>query len=100
MDRPTVVKNLVRTASGKAILITLNEWKTDTYANTLLLYDATAEVLGRNGTVLARNAIKGTDNLGGGKFNMAKHSRAVAPDAFRKKLEQLLNDPGIVKALR
>lgn len=100
MDRPTVVKNLVSTANGKAILITLNEWKTDTYMHTLLLYDATAEVLAGDGTVLARSAIKGTDNLGGGKFNMVKHSRAATPDAYRKKLEQLLNDPGIVKALR
>lgn len=99
-ERKDVEQALTKDGNSKGVLITLNKWQTDIHQRTLLIYDAMVEVLDRNGTVLAKNSIQGADNLGGGfTFNPPAHSRQVTPEAYRKKLEKLLNDPNVVKAL-
>lgn len=98
-ERKDVERVLIKDGNGKGILITLNKWQTDTYTNTLLIYDVTVEVLDKNGAVLAKNIIQGTDNLGGSAFNPPAHSRQATPEAYKKKLEKLLNDPDVIKAL-
>jgi hypothetical protein len=99
-ERKEVEAALRKAPGGKGVLVTLKEWKTDTYTHTLLIYDVAVEVLASNGTVLARNNIQGTDNLGGSAVNPPAHSRRAAPEAFRKNLEKLLNDPDVIQAMQ
>jgi hypothetical protein len=94
-----VVQALIRTGKERALLITLNEWKSDTFMNTALIYDASARVLDSSGRVLASSHIRGRNDLSGG-INAPAHAKSVIPTAFRTKFEQLLNDPQVVAALR
>ena len=91
---------LVQAGKDRALLITLNEWKSDTFMNTALIYDVTARVLDRSGRTLADSKISGRDDLSGSGLNPPAHAKSAVPVAFRAKFEQLLNDPKIAAALR
>jgi hypothetical protein len=47
-------------------------------------------MIGADGTVLARAARQGKDNLGGSAWNPPAHSRKAVPIAFQSKLEETL----------
>jgi hypothetical protein len=90
----------MRETKGKRLLLlTLNEWQSDTYTNTGLSYDVKLEVLDSNGYKLTEKVIKGDDNLGGSAWNPPSHAREVIPKAFKEKLEALLNSEEILKTL-
>jgi hypothetical protein len=92
------IKRLALTAQ-KSILVTIKEWKADTYMNTRLLYDVTVKVLDGAGKILGESSIAGTDNLGGSAVNPPEHSRSAVPAAFRRKLEELFSAPGVANNL-
>jgi hypothetical protein len=83
----------------RLLVVVLKEWKADTYQNTSLIYDATLTVYGPDGSPLADAAIRGDDNLGGDMWNPPEHSRQAVPPAYKKKLEELLNDADVVGVL-
>ena len=96
----TLAGDAARLFDAKRLLVlVLTEWKADTYQNTSLIYDATLTVYGTDGNLLARATIHGDDNLGGDVWNPPEHSRQVVPAAYKEKLERLLNNPDIAKAL-
>jgi hypothetical protein len=94
-----VVQALIQAGKDRALLITLNEWKSDTFMNTALIYDATAQVLDGDGRILASSHVRGRDDLSGSGINPPAHAKAAIPTAFRGKFEQLLNDPQVAAAL-
>ena len=96
----SVRKMLMQTGVDRAILLTLREWKSDTYMNTALHYDVTLNVLDRTGRVIGEKRLQGGDHLGGDAINPPAHAREAVPKAFKAKLEELLNDPGVANALR
>ena len=77
----------------------IQEWKSDTYQNTALHYSVTVLVLDPSGQELGRAAINGNDNLGGSFWAPAGYAEDNVPPAYAQKLEQLLNDPAILRAL-
>src|SRR5262249_22765496 len=83
-----------------ALLLVLNEWKSDTYINTDLTYNVTLSIIDSRGTVIAKVDMKGVDNSGGDFLNPPAHSRTAILPAFKKKLEDLLNHPDVVAAFR
>ena len=95
----SVMEKLKANNGENLILLTLNEWKSDAYMNASLYYDVNLKIFDRTGNVLAESDIKGTDNLGG-SFNIVKYSKIVVPQTFKKKIEELLNNPDVVKALQ
>jgi hypothetical protein len=95
-----VKKALMSVGTGKAVLVVLREWKSDTMTNTALLYDLSLSVMSAGGDVLATKKLAGTDDLGGSIMNPPGHAREVVPVAFRKKLEELFADPAVVRALQ
>lgn len=95
----TARKILLATKAGRYILVTLNEWKADTYMNTALHYDILLSVHDGNGIKRASKRLKGKDNLGGDAFNPPGHSRKAIPAAYKRKLEALFRDPLIKAAL-
>ncbi len=99
-DKQEAVLDKAKAAKAERILIlTLNEWKSDTYANVALQYDVTLTVLTGEGKNLAEKTIKGRDNLGGSAWNPSAHARKAVPEALKAKLEELLNSPEIAKNL-
>ena len=94
VDEAEAIKRLTG-SSGKAVLIELNEWKTNTYVNTTLTYDVQALVIGVDGKVIASKKISGSENLGGSAMNPPGHSRKAVPIAFRRTIEELFSAPEI-----
>lgn len=86
--------------SKRFVLLTLSEWKSDTYQNTALIYNVLLRVFDSVGTLLADKHLQGRDNLGGDFINPPSHSRKAVPKAFRQKLKTLFEDSRVAQALR
>lgn len=84
----------------RIVYLKLNNWKSDTYTNTALIYDVELSVFDGSGKLLARKVIEGRDNLKGSFMNPPAYAKKVVPITFRQKLEILLNSEDIVNALR
>lgn len=84
---------------SRLALLTINELKSDTYARTRLQYDLGLKVFVANGELLAGSVAQGEDSLGAG-FDTSKHTKDAVPAALSVQLERLINDPGVVEALR
>ena len=93
---------LVKAKSGKAVLLTIREWKSEMYqlGDLGLPYDLALEVLDANGVSLAKETIQGKDNLGGNSINIMSHILTSSNNAFKEKVETLFGNPSIVKALQ
>lgn len=87
------------TGTDRWVIVTLTNWKSDTFQNTALIYDVTLSVMDGNGQQLAMSHIEGRDNLAG-SWNPPAHAKKAVPVAFKEKFEQLLNDETIAAALR
>jgi hypothetical protein len=87
----------VRAGADRAVVLTLQEWKSDTAMRVRLLYDMTVTVLDVRGAVLAEKRLQGDDNLGAASLPSAVGDIVAA--AFKTKLEQMLDDPGVSAAL-
>ena len=100
-DSADVVRSkLAQSGAPRAVLLTLREWKSDTYTNTALLYDISLRVVDRNGLALGEKRLQGRDDLGGSAWNPPAHAKQAVPSAFKAKVEELLGDEAIVAALR
>jgi hypothetical protein len=98
-DAAKVRKVLSEGGARRALLLTLREWKSDTYVNVELGYDVTLEVLDADGNVLASKRLEGRDDLGGNSWSPPLHATKAVPLAFKAKLDELLSDPAITRAL-
>lgn len=94
------VAKLKGTAADRLLLLTLREWRSDTYQNTSLYYDADLVVMSKNGDVLGQSSTKGEDDLGGSAWNPPANAKEKVPQAYKKNLEALLNDESIMNALK
>lgn len=90
---------LMNTGAHRLLLLTLYEWKSDTSMYTVLMYDASLEVLDENGKTVAQKSISGRDDLGGSALNPSAYAKKAVPAAFKGKIEILLNDNEVSKAL-
>lgn len=99
-DRAEVQRKLVAVQGDRRLLLTLNQWKSDTYSETNLVFDATLVAMDKGGKTLGQARVQGKDDLGSSFWNAAGHAQEAVPLAFRKKLEELLNNLEIEKALR
>ena len=100
MPEANAKQALLAAGTDRALFLRMDEWKADTYANTALHYDMHLSVLDRQGGLLAESSQVGEDNLGGSAWNPPAHAESAVPVAFKRILENLLNDPKIVNALR
>lgn len=97
-SRDDAIKALA--ASGtKSVLVSLAEWKSDTFQSVALVYDVHLMVLDPHGETLADKRITGRDDLGSGGLNPPAYSGQVVPAAFQRKMEELFSSPGIADAL-
>jgi hypothetical protein len=98
-SRSTLISRLKSTKSLRLLLLTLNEWKSDTLIKAGLLYDVTLEVFTKTGRLVGSKRLTGKDNLGAGFFNPSAHARKAVPAAFKAIMEELLNAPEISRPL-
>jgi hypothetical protein len=98
-ETAAAIREKLAAQGGRAVLLTLREWKSDTYTNTGLAYDVTLAVLDRSGQTVGESRLSGNDNLGGDFINPPAHAKKAVREAFKTKLEQLLADPAVVAAL-
>ncbi len=99
-DQNAVLEKLKASGAERLVLLTLNEWKSDTYHNTALQYDVSLKVYDQAGNVLAEKEIKGKDDLGGTLWgDPVSFAKESVPRAFKEKIEVLLNSTSIANAL-
>lgn len=99
MSPAQVQERLAQSGGDRAVVLTLREWKSDTYVGTGLLYDVTLSVVDPSGRALAEKRLSGKDDLGANAWNPPAHAREAVPRAFKGKLEELLNDAAVTAAL-
>ena len=98
--KPEEALRLMRGAGAdKALLVTIDEWKVDTFSSVNLNYELRVVVLGPSGQ-LALKRLSGDEQIGSSLMNPVGTSREVAPVAYKKKLEEILSDPAIARALQ
>jgi hypothetical protein len=89
-ERPeAVTQRMVLMRVDRDVVLTVAEWRTDTYFKTQLFYELDLKVLDSSGKVLAQRRLAGHEDEMSGS----------ARDAFRQKLELLINDPEVTQAL-
>ena len=76
-----------------------DEWKTDTRTKAALHFDISLSVYDERGKLLAKQSLKGRDNIGGKRFGTEAYVSEQAPQAFANKLEALFKTPDVMKAL-
>ena len=90
---------LVRGGADRGLLLTITEWKSDVVMRIGLTYDLTMRIVDRVGTVLAEKRIEGDKEVLGAA-GLPSSVGPVVGQAFKTKLELLLDDPAIAAALR
>jgi hypothetical protein len=100
LSKEEVLSDLVKTGASKSIYIDIREWKIDTYMKADLYCLVNLFVLDRNGETIAETSVKASAEAYGGSFwNPKKAAKKGALKAVKLKLEALINDKVIVKAL-
>lgn len=98
-DREDVL-GLLRQQPAKILLLTVNEWKSDTLVNVNFHFGLVAEVVDpRSGKTLATKELSGHEALDGSFWNPVGASERVTIAKQKEKLEQLLNSAEISQAL-
>ena len=93
-ERPdAVVQRMAMLRVDRGIVLTIADWRTDTRtennSKTQLFYDLDLQVVDSSGKILAQQRLAGHENAISG----------AARDAFRQKLELLINAPEVTQAL-
>ncbi len=84
----SVVRKVKAAQADRCVVLTIDEWRTDTYFNTQLFFSLTLKVLDQDGKLLAEQQVAG---------HTAK--LPVSPvEAFRQKIEELIK-PDVASAL-
>lgn len=99
-DPSEVVEALAGSGAQRWLLITLYQWKSDTFVDIAMFYDLSAEVFDQRGKRLALYRLDRREDIDGAFWNAPRAARENVPLAYRRILEQLLNNAEIVGALK
>lgn len=94
------IEKLRATGAHSSILLTVNEWMSSTFQNTGLSYNLVLTAMDQQGAKVAEKKLQGEEELGGSFWDPPGHAKDAVPRAFKNKLEVLLNDPEMIKALK
>lgn len=92
--------NDLSTKPDRYLEMIINEWMSEAMYNVGFLYNLVLRVTDKNGTLLSSHAISGLDDLGSAKGMLWIQSKLLVPDAAKKRLGELFNNPEIKKALQ
>jgi hypothetical protein len=97
-DSKIVAEAIHNATTTRNVILTVQEWKTDAFANFGLSYDLNLEVMDESANLLAEAEVSGIkEKLGGAGFESANSISAA--NAFSSKLGLLFNDPDVMRAL-
>jgi len=100
LNKSDVYSELTKTGAARSVYVDIREWKTDTYMKADLFCLVNLSVLDKDGETMAETSVKANAEAYGGSFwNPKKAAKKGALKAVKLKLEALLNDKVIVKAL-
>lgn len=100
LSSESALEAMVESGAGRLLLVSMREWKSDTYSNVALHYDVEAEIFDGTGRSLGKNNVTGRRDLGGSAFNPPAHAKEAVPEAFGALMEELLGAEAIVNALQ
>ncbi|MEQ8267740.1 MAG: hypothetical protein RH982_11120 [Parvibaculum sp.] len=94
----------VATLSGKgsdrALYIFFKEWKSDSFSDSWVLYDITAQVFDKNGKMLGESHLQGKDAISSSAALASSDAKNSITSAFQLKIKELLSSPEIIAALQ
>ncbi len=93
-------KALLEKKAERAILILIKQWESDVLFNIGLAYSFRLMVLGANQSVVAEVSAADATTIPGSFWDPIAAAKKQIPVAFKKVLEELLNDPKIISALQ
>jgi hypothetical protein len=94
-----VTKALLAKRADRAVLLKVNEWRSDVSFNVRLFYDLQLQIFDRKGKVITQKQVKGDENLGGNAWNPTAYAMQVVPGALTRILKNILEAPEIQDAL-
>jgi hypothetical protein len=86
--------------ASRVALVTIHEWKSDTYHNVALIHEVTLRVFDATGAPLATSSVSGRDNLGGSMWNAPDYAKGAVPTAYARKIEALFGSEAVIKSMR
>ena len=87
------------TGASKILIFSLNEWRSDTYANSWFMYDVNLDVYDNHGKLLTKENILGKDEVKGSFWWPWVYETRV-PAYSKTVLERLIEKENIQKALK
>ncbi len=95
-----ILDQLKKTKSNRLILIECRQFHTDGYGATSLMYDLRLNVYTETGDLIKQKIFNGKKPLGGSVAWGPGKYKQYMPEAFKKLIEEMFNDPEISSALQ
>jgi hypothetical protein len=104
-NQNTILSKMKEIKGERLLLLTLDEWQSDTYMDTGLFYNMKLEVFDMNSNKLTEKVLKGEDNIPRSESMFSpglsiEGMKKVIPEVFKNKMEVLLNDKDVVESLQ
>lgn len=94
----------IATLSGKGsdrvLYISFKEWKSDSFSNSWVLYDITAQIFDKSGAKLGEKSLQGKDAISSSAALAANDANNSITSAFQWKIKELLSSPEIIAGLQ
>lgn len=98
-DFEVVVKNISKNKFDVAILLTFNEWFSDTYVNTDVDYNINLKIFNKDSQVITETKDVRRYEIGGSFMNPPQFAKDHVPFEFKKIIEKMFEVKNITEAL-
>ncbi len=95
-----ILEQLKKTNNNRLILIDCKDFHTDGYGATSLMYNLQVNIYSGKGELLTKKTFNGKRALGGSVAWGPGKYKEYMPEAFKKLIEEIFNDPEISSALQ
>jgi hypothetical protein len=95
-----IIDQLKKTKSNRLILFVCKQFHTDGYGVTSLMYNLQINIYSEQGDLLKQKTFSGKRELGGSVAWGPGKYKEYMPEAFKKLIEEIFNDPEIVPVLQ
>ena len=95
-----IIEQLKKTKSNRLILIDCRQFHTDGYGATSLMYNLQINIYSEQGDLLKQKTFSGKRALGGSVAWGPGKYKEYMPEAFKKLIEEIFNDPEIAQVLQ
>ena len=95
-----IIDQLKKTKGNRLILINCKQFHTDGYGSTSLMYNLQLNIYSEQGDLLKQKTFNGKRALGGSVAWGPGKYKVYMPEAFKKLIEEMFNDPEIVPVLQ